>query len=64
MQTQSGKLWIVVDGGNNLNGLLPLFVLKVFESQVNDFLNEAVQKRVKRDLQREPEKGWGKNIKY
>ncbi len=56
MQTQSGKLWIVVDGGNNLNGLLPLFVLKVFESQVNDFLNEAVQKRVKRDLQRKPEK--------
>ncbi len=56
MQTQSGKLWIVVDGGNNLNGLLPLFVLKVFESQVNDFLNEAIQKRVKRDLQRKPEK--------
>lgn len=56
MQTHAGKLWIVVDGGNNLNGLLPLFVLKVFESQVNDFLNEAVQKRVERDLQRKPEK--------
>lgn len=57
MQTHAGTLWIMVDGGNNLNGSLPLFVLKVFEGQVNDFLNEAVQKRVERDLQRKPEKG-------
>lgn len=47
----------MVDGGNNLNGSLPLFVLEVFECQVNDFLNEAIQKRMERDLQREKATG-------
>lgn len=41
------------DGGNNFNGSLPLFVLEMFECQVNDFLNEAIQKRMERDLQTE-----------
>lgn len=55
MQTHAGKSRLMVNGENNLNGSLPLFVLEMFECQVNDFLNEAIQKRMERDLQTEKE---------